>query len=202
MKNYYTKITALVLFLLISIIYGLTSLPVSYEETNLISYRSMVEICGDIKNDEDATCCGKMLERFEGEEGTFVIRTQEEYEQLQKQAEKKGCSWGAKPRKIDFTEETLLGYNFYSRVCIGRADPEIKRNFLAKNINFNLEVSRGYCGPNVGGMYNKTHWVLVSKIPPDYTVTFNTSTDLLSPLWYFVEKIEYLIEIFNEKHSI
>ncbi|MFB6226625.1 MAG: hypothetical protein ABEJ02_04705, partial [Candidatus Paceibacteria bacterium] len=110
MKKYYNNKTALVLFLLIVFLYGLTSLPVPYEETNLIRYESMVEICGDIKNDEDTTCCGKMLERFEGEDGTFVVRTQKEYEQLQKQAEKEGCKWGAKPRKIDFTEETLLGY--------------------------------------------------------------------------------------------
>ncbi|MFB6226574.1 MAG: hypothetical protein ABEJ02_04450 [Candidatus Paceibacteria bacterium] len=162
--------------------YALLSWPVSFERTDLKTHDSDAEICKNstlLKPKDEVACCTEELGTFRGKDGTFVINSQEEYDEIKQRVEKKGCKWKEGPKKIDFSEKTLLGQYLEAPVCTSNPDIEVYKDFINKRIDYTLETP--YCSSSAVSI--NTYWVLVPKVPSEHTVNFHTSTDLLSVVW-------------------
>jgi hypothetical protein len=97
-----------------------------------------------------------------------IIRTQQAYAALAQGPDGQQCPYGSFP-EIDFDRYTLLG-KYASGKCKAKFFRQVLQDDAAKTVTFNILVKdRGLC-KSAAISWN---WVLVPKIPEDYTITFN-----------------------------
>lgn len=177
------KIVCSIAAIVFLIVYGLSFWSVSYKRVDFKIHESGAKICENstlLTPEDEVTCCSEELGTFKGEDGTFVINSQEEYDKLTQKIEKKSCKWKEGPSEIDFSKKTLLGQHLETSACASEPDIQIYTDFINKNIEYTLETP--YCSSSVASV--NTYWVLIPKVSSEYTVKFHTSTDLLSVVWW------------------
>ena len=139
----------------------------NYEDYSFSSYT------GDYMFEDYDNYCGIYMNTLGAD---VSINSQEEFQELLDLMQEYNCEWYDTPTEIDFENYTLLS-NFASGTgCETYFHKEVLINNEEETVTYTVTVdSVGGCEPYVSNQ----NWILVEKIPADYSVEFLVENRIL-----------------------
>ncbi len=103
----------------------------------------------------------------------YVINSDEDYQDLLAIMDEYGCEWFQGTTEIDFDQYTLLGNWASGTGCTVDFQKDVQINHDEQKVIYTVTVDDGDSDEIACDMWSGSqNWILVEKIPDDYTVDF------------------------------